>query len=205
LKIDKGPKLVFIGISFALLLWYFVFLSNFLGSFWIRVTLASIILSIYAALFNRDYHLGDQEVKLQSLWNGVLSGFLLYILFHIGYNILESYLQQGASRVYLLAENSSLYVAVVALIITSFCEEFFWRRFIQRTLISRYGITIGLTLSTAVYGLIHLSTFNLPLILAALISGFYWGVLYEYTRSFWLIAISHIIWTELIFIILPLV
>ena len=161
MKTDKGPKLVFIGISFALLLWYFVFLSNFLGSFWIRVTLASILLSIYAALFNRDYHLGDQEVKLQSLWNGVLSGFLLYILFHIGYNILEPYLQQGASA------------RAVALIITSFCEEFFWRRFIQRTLISSYGITIGLTLSTAMYGLIHLPTFNLPLILAALISGFY--------------------------------
>lgn len=204
MKTDDDAKPALIGIVFAFILWYFVFLSSLLDSFWIRVTSASLILAIYTAFINSYSHFEDHEVKLQAIWNGVLSGFLLYILFHFGFDILEPILHQGAFRVYLLAENTSLYVSVVALIITSFCEEFFWRRFIQRTLISSYGLSIGLTLSTAAYGLIHLPTLNLSLVFAALISGFFWGVLYEYTHSFWLIVFSHIVWTELIFIFLPL-
>ena len=39
---------VIIGVAAAFILWYFVFLTDLLVSFWYRVTLASITLAFYA-------------------------------------------------------------------------------------------------------------------------------------------------------------
>ena len=51
--------------------------------------------------------------------------------------------------------------------------------------------------------MIYLAIVFLPLA-GALIAGLFWGLLYEYTESFWVVVFSHIVWTELIFVFLPL-
>jgi membrane protease YdiL (CAAX protease family) len=45
---------------------------------------------------------------------------------------------------------------------------------------------------------------NVPLIAAALIAGLFWGILYQRTGSLLLVIASHLVWTELIFVFLPL-
>jgi membrane protease YdiL (CAAX protease family) len=182
-----------------------VFLTNYLDSFWIRVTLGSVLLAIFANIFGEDSFKDDLDINPGIILKGVIAGLILYTAFYIGYNLLESILYYGANSVYLFRTKKSLYVSFVTLFITSFCEEYFWRRYTQTILIRNYGFTIGLSLTTIFYGLIHLPTFNLPLVFAAFISGFYWGVLYEYTGSLWITIISHIVWTELIFVFLPLI
>lgn len=203
--LNRDDRNVFLGIAIAFILWYFVFLTSYLDSFWIRVTLSSVLLAIFANTFGEVSFKDDLDINLSIIWKGIIAGLILYLAFYIGYNLLESILYYGANSVYLFRTKKSLYVSFATLFITSFCEEYFWRRYTQTILIKNYGFTIGLSFTTIFYGLIHLPTLNLPLVFAAFISGFYWGVLYEYTGSLWITIISHIVWTELIFVFLPLI
>ena len=196
-------KNVIAGIGLAFALWYVVFLSHILDSFWYRVTVASIILASYAAIFGRGVAGGAHEISVSVVLKGVVSGGFLYASFFVGYNVFRSSLESGASSVYLFRTDSPLYIAAVSLIITSICEEFFWRRYMQTALVESHGGT-GLSLNALLYAFIHLPTGNLALVFAALIAGLFWGLLYEYTKSFWVVVFSHIVWTELIFVFLPL-
>jgi membrane protease YdiL (CAAX protease family) len=194
---------VVVGIGLAFALWYVVFLTHILDSFWYRVTIASIVLALYAAFLGRGVAGGDHEISVSMVLKGVVSGGFLYASFFVGYNVFRSSVESGASSVYLFRTDSPLYIAAVSLIITSLCEEFFWRRYLQTVLVESHGGT-GLSLNALAYAFIHLPTGNLALVFAALIAGLFWGLLYEYTESFWAVVFSHIVWTELIFVFLPL-
>jgi membrane protease YdiL (CAAX protease family) len=190
------------GVGLAFFLWCIVFLTGILGSFWLRVTFAAAALALYASFFGVAPS-GDLKLDRPTLVRGVLSGGLLYAVFHIGFSVFRPFVEQGAASVYLLGGGSQPYLAAPVLVFTSVCEEYFWRRYVQRSLVARRGKK-GLILSTLAYALIHLPTLNAPLVFAALVAGLYWGVLYEHTGSFGTIAVSHIVWTELIFVFLPL-
>lgn len=199
---SEGNKVI-VGIGLAFALWYVVFLTHILDSFWYRVTVASVLLASYAAVFGRGVTGGDHEISVTMVLIGVVSGGFLYASFFVGYNVFRSLVESGASSVYLFRTDSPLYIAAVSLIITSYCEEFFWRRYLQTALVESHGRT-GFSLSALTYAFIHLPTGNLALVFAALIAGLFWGLLYEYTESFWVVVFSHIVWTELIFVFLPL-
>jgi len=193
---------VIIGVVLSFLLWYFVFLSDLLWSFWYRVTFVSIILSCYAYIVGKT-SLSDVRLGRKDIIKGLGSGFALYGLFYIGFNVFKTLVAGGASNVYLYRSELPLFVPAMLLLATSFCEEFFWRHYIQTSIVERYGFK-GILLTTALYSAIHLPTMNLPLVAAAFISGLAWGLMYRYTRSLPLVVFSHIAWTELIFVFLPL-
>ena len=194
-------KITIIGVLLAFLLWYFVFMSELLFSFWYRVTAASIILAAYAYIYGGFKVDSSQFLKESVL--GLGSGVLLYILFYLGFNLFRVLVVQGASNVYLFRTELPLVIPASLLLVTSFCEESFWRRYTQKNLVKTYGAK-GIIITSVLYAAIHLSINNIPLVFAALIAGLFWGILYEYTDSFWIIVFSHIAWTELIFVFLPL-
>jgi membrane protease YdiL (CAAX protease family) len=154
----------------------------------------------------------DQEKLFQELTGfnivdfskGAIGGIILYLFFYIGYSSMRTFLLGGASKVYLFRAESPTTIIAVSLIITSFCEEFFWRAYIQRNLVLHYGLKNGILITTIAYALIHAPTMNTPLIFAALIAGLFWGILYAQTQNIWLVTASHLFWTELIFVFLPL-
>jgi len=198
---NKKMQNTIIGVVFSFLLWYFVFLSDLLFSFWYRVTGASIILATYA-------YLNDENKPLRTpteteIAYGLGSGILFYALFYVGFNVFRRFVEGGASNVYLFRSELPLIIPASLLLVTSFCEEYFWRKYTQRNLVQAYGDN-GIIITSVLYAAIHLSTTNTPLVFAALIAGVFWGILYEYTDSFWIIVFSHIAWTELIFVFLPL-
>ena len=190
---------VIIGIVLAYILWYFVFLVDTLNSIWYRVTFASLILTVYV---NTDNEL-PSFISLSEVVYGLGSGILLYALFYIGFNLFRPLVAEGVFNVYLFRNELPLIFPAILLILTSFCEEYFWRGFTQKNLIETYGKS-GVLITSILYASIHLPTFNFPLIMAALLAGLAWGILYEYTDSFWIIVFSHIAWAELIFVLLPL-
>ena len=197
----KSPdKNTIIGVLIAFLLWYLVFLSELLLSFWYRVTGASIILAAYAYAHRFSAH---RRTNLKESLIGLGSGVFLYILFYLGFNIFRAFVAVGASNVYLFRTEIPLIISASLLLVTSFCEEYFWRRYVQKSLVQAYQAK-GIIITSILYAAIHIPTNNIPLVLAALIAGIFWGILYEYTDSFWIIVFSHIAWTELIFVILPL-
>lgn len=198
---NKDSK-VAAGVALSFTFWYLVFMTEILASFWYRVTVASIVLASYA------YWVGGAELRnslprRKDVLFGLGSGVALYGLFVFGFNVFRSLVEGGASDVYLFRSELNLFIPGLLLLVTSFCEEYFWRHYVQTSLNDRLGFS-GILLTTSLYSAIHLPTMNMPLVAAALIAGLAWGLLYRYTGSLWLVVFSHIAWTELIFVFLPL-
>jgi membrane protease YdiL (CAAX protease family) len=197
----RSPR-IYVGILMAFILWYFVFLTDLLVSFWYRVTIAAIILATYAYFSDEK----KAQVKIPTgkdlVW-GIISGILLYALFFIGYQVFKPFVEAGALNVYEIRNEVSLILPAFVLLITSFCEEYFWREYIQSNLVTSLD-NFSVLVTSVLYAAIHIPTLNLPLVFAALIAGLTWGILYKYTDSIWVVTFSHIIWTEMIFVFLPL-
>lgn len=49
-----------------------------------------------------------------------------------------------------------------------------------------------------------MTTGNPVLLLAALVCGLFWGLLYHFTKSLPLVVISHTAWDLLVFLVFPL-
>ncbi len=189
------------GILIAFLLWYLVFLTDLLSSFWFRVTTASMILGLYAYRFNGADVL--KSISLKDIIYGVASGVSLYALFYLGFNVFKPLVSAGAENVYLIRTELPLIIPSALLLVTSLCEEYFWRGYIQSNLLENR--TLRVIATSILYASIHLATLNLPLTFAALIAGLAWGATYEATDSIWIAVFSHIVWTELIFVYMPLI
>jgi hypothetical protein len=203
---SRGISRAILGVGLAFALWSFTFLTGYMGSFWYRVTFSAILLALYATLAERKMIIqAVKDFQAVELAKGFAAGFLLYAIFYVGYSVLHSFLEVGASNVYLFRLESPEAIIASSLVLTSFCEEYFWRAYVQSSLAASYGASASVLVTTLTYALIHAPTMNAPLILAAFIAGLFWGALYQRTGSLWLVAASHLVWTELIFIFLPLV
>jgi len=176
-----------------------------MGSFWYRVTLSALLLALYASLAEREMISESVKgIRVEELAKGLVTGALLYAVFYVGYSVLRSFVEVGASNVYIFRLESPTIFIASSLVLTSFCEEYFWRAYVQRRLTASHGEKTGVLATTLAYALIHAPTMNAPLILAAFIAGLFWGILYQRTGSLWLVVASHLAWTELIFVLLPL-
>jgi hypothetical protein len=80
----------------------------------------------------------------------------------------------------------------------------YWRGLIQRAFSEKKGAYVGLGVASLAYALVHIPTFNFPLILTALIGGLVWGTLYKLTNSLTPGIVSHVLWDLMIFVLLPL-
>lgn len=176
-----------------------------MGSFWYRVTLSSLLLALFASLAEREMISEAVEgLRVEELVKGFVAGSLLYAVFYMGYSVLRSFLEVGASNVYIFRLESPTIIIASSLVLTSFCEEYFWRAYVQRRLTASHGDTTRVLTTTLAYALIHAPTMNAPLILAAFIAGLFWGIVYQRTGSLWLVVASHLAWTEMIFVLFPL-
>ena len=196
--------MIIVGIILSLLLWILLFSSDILGNFWLRLTLSVSILFLYAALTHGGKIRSRLRLRLPDLLIGAASGILLYIIFLAGYNLLGPWVSAGSSKVYQLAYNTPQALIALTLIYTSVGEEVFWRGYIQDVLQTRIGGMSGYLATTLLYSAIHLPTMNLPLVLAAFLAGCLWGALYLWRGVLISPITSHIIWTELVFVLAPL-
>lgn len=96
-------------------------------------------------------------------------------------------------------------VALQLLLLTGPAEELFWRGYVQRTLSQRWNADSGFVVTTALYTLIHLWSFNFMLIMSALVCGVVWGGLYR-LRPQWFpaLVVSHAVWDACVFVVFPI-
>jgi membrane protease YdiL (CAAX protease family) len=96
-------------------------------------------------------------------------------------------------------------IALLLLFIIGPAEELFWRGFVQQQLSSHWGENWGFVVTTAIYTLIHLWSFNFMLIMAALVCGIVWGGLYRLQPK-WLpaLVVSHAVWDACVFVVFPI-
>jgi uncharacterized protein len=173
------------------------------GNFWIKIGL-----SVLAVLF---YSLFWQKPKIsyqfRSLAVGFLSALVLYLVFFLG-NAFAPYVLHAANvqvgGIYSLGVNSNkVLVFLLLFFVTGPGEEIFWRGFLQDRLMKKWGNGVGLITATVAYGGVHVFSGNLMLILAALVAGAFWGLLYLWKRDLLIQIVSHSLWSAVIFVVAP--
>ena len=99
---------------------------------------------------------------------------------------------------------SSVIIAILLLLIIGPAEEIFWRGFVQRRLMLRFGSNIGFIAATVCYALVHIWSFNFMLVMAALVVGLCWGLTYRFfPRLLPALIVSHAVWDACAFVIFP--
>lgn len=105
---------------------------------------------------------------------------------------IRDYLQQ----IYSTRSQLPLWVIGLLLLIIAPAEELVWRGWVQDK--------VGLPIASLIYCLIHLPALNPPLLVAALVLGLHWGILYRRTGSLVPGLISHLSWDVAVFCVFPI-
>jgi hypothetical protein len=138
---------------------------------------------------------------------GLGSAAALYAVFWVG-NVLSRMLfpfaGAGIEGVYgFKAGASPVRIVLLMVLVIGPGEELFWRAFLQRRWMRRWGAARGSIAVAILYALVHAAGGNAMLVLAAAVCGLFWGWLYLKTRSALLVAVSHTLWDLAAFVFLP--
>ncbi len=203
-------KKVLFTILLAALLWT-VMLSPLTAphiNFWWMMTGSACVLSLFATLFYPEWrkkvHLTPANILL-----GIAIAVALWCVFWVGDKL--SQLMFGFARpqvdsIYGLKDGeSALLLSFLMLFLIGPAEEIFWRGYVQQSFTKKWGANIGFAVATAAYTLVHLASLNFMLIMAALVAGAAWGLLYRlFPERFAAIIISHALWDTAVFIWFPI-
>jgi uncharacterized protein len=174
------------------------------SNFWLKIGLSVIAVSSYSLVWQRP----QIRVRFRSFFLGLLSAAILYVLFYAGDRLAPFILPGAQSQVggiYSLGEGTSrILICLLLLLVTGPGEEIFWRGFLQDRLMQRWGDIPGFVVTTLIYTGVHVFSFNLMLILAALVAGAFWGLLYLWKRDLLLQITSHSVWSAVIFAVAPI-
>lgn len=199
-------RLVWGSAALAFGLWFVTF---YLGgpSFWIKIALSACILAavaLWAHTLKHNILRFDGRAVLQ----GLVSAVALYIVFWFGKEIsalLFPFAPQQVGAIYGKGAGfPTPAIVIILLFVTGPCEEIFWRGFLQRSLMVRYGRWPGWLITTAVYALVHVWSLNFMLVGAAAVAGAFWGLMYLRFRRLDGLIISHSLWSACIFALAPM-
>ena len=179
-------------------------------NFWLCISITALVLAGLAVLLGGNT-IEKRHIDLEALLIGLGAAVGLYVLFWAAAWLLHLPLLAGLNlteqllALYTLKETAPIYLILpVLLIITSPCEEIFWRGFVQRGIAQSLGTTKGWLLSAVLYALVHVVSLNPLLVAAALISGLIWGWMYLKQHHIVSCIICHALWAIAVFVILPL-
>ena len=194
-------------------LWFYMFSPWTAGltNFWYTMTASALILILMAWSLGRDsqFSIFNFQFSIRQLLLGIALAAALWGVFWVGDKL--SSLMFGFAR----GQVDSIYgmktgiqpwiIALLLLFIIGPAEELFWRGFVQQQLSLHWGENWGFVVTTAIYTLIHLWSFNFMLIMAALVCGIVWGGLYRLQPK-WLpaLVVSHAVWDTCVFVVFPI-
>ncbi len=176
--------------------------------FWLVMTLAALVMTLMVTCFSP---LWWKNIPLQ--WRDVLLGVgiavVMWGVFWTGdklSRLMFHFARPEVDAIYGIKEGwSPVLVSCLLLFIIGPAEEIVWRGFVQRTLAERFGDNVGLVIGLACYTLIHVMSLNFMLIMAALVAGAVWGLLYRFfPQRFGAIILSHALWDAAVFVWFPI-
>lgn len=199
-----------ISVGIAALLWFFMFSpwTSGLGNFWVNMSIAATVLTVCALKGGDGVHFERKNIALQ-LMLGIAIAFALWGVFWVGdklSRLMFEFARGQVDSVYgMKAGSSPVLIACLLLFVIGPAEEYFWRGYVQKTLSGICGPTGALTVTTIVYALVHIWSFNFMLVMAALVAGAFWGLIYRLRPSLLpALIVSHAVWDALVFVILPI-
>ncbi len=212
---SSGQRLV-IAVLTAALLWFYMF-SPWTGgwpNFWVVMSCSAVILTTLGLSFTPDRkELLKIEKPALQLLGGIVIAFALWGIFWIGDKVsswMFTFARPEVDSVYAMKTGLPAWlIAVLLLCLIGPAEELFWRGYVQRTM----GRILGgknpedkaFILTAVIYALVHIWSFNFMLIMAALVAGLVWGLIYRLRpQALPALIISHALWDALVFVLLPI-
>lgn len=193
-------------VALAFVLWFATFALPF-GSFWVKISLSAALLA-GISLFLQPPRRAEFPLDGRTLLIGLVSAAALYAVFWLGRTIslqLFDFAGNQIGSIYHKGDGTPLWAIMLMLFcITGPSEEIFWRGFLQRQLMGRFGRWIGCAMAIGLYAAVHVSSMNFMLIGAAAVAGAFWGVLYARLGRLTPLILSHSIWSMVIFAVFPM-
>ncbi len=203
-----------IAVGVAALLWCYMFSPWTAGmsNFWLNMSLSALILSCMALAWSPG--LPQVEKPLLQLAGGILLALLLWGIFWVGDKAaawLFPFARGEVNSIYAMKTGVPPWViALLLLLLIGPAEEFFWRGYVQRSLErvferKRRGRDRAFVITALVYALVHVWSLNFMLVMAALVAGGVWGLIYRFNpRALPALIVSHALWDALVFVWLPI-
>ena len=190
----------------AALFWFVTFYLTW-ASFWIKISFSAATLAILSLLLqpNRKERI---RIDARAVALGLASAAILYFIFWTGKAVSEVILPFSGGQIggiYDKGAGTPMWViALLLFFVTGPSEELYWRGYLQKNLMMRYGQWQGWLLATAIYAAVHIWSFNFMLVGAAAVAGAFWGAMYWRLKNLTPVIISHSVWSAVIFAVFPM-
>lgn len=202
-------KKVILSILVAAILWFVMFSpwTTHLFNFWKTMAISALILIGLSVFMAKD--IKKQVVfSLKDIVIGVVSAVVLWAVFFLGdyfSTMLFDFAKLQVGNIYQMKDGENpLFLGILLVFLVGPAEEIFWRGFVQNRIGKKYGEWSALILTTLVYAFVHIWSFNFMLIMAAMVCGAFWGLLYKYNKNLLTLIISHALWDVAVFILFPI-
>ena len=199
-----------ITVIIAAALWFVMFspMTAPHVNFWLTMTSSAVILTGLVTVFDKGWW-RRLKLRFSDLLAGVCIAAVLWGVFWLGDKVSSWFFDFARGQVdaiYGIKEGASPWLlSALLLLLIGPAEEIFWRGYVQRTLSSRLGANAGFVIATALYAVVHVISCNFMLVMASLVAGFVWGILYRFfPERFPAIAVSHAVWDAAVFVWLPI-
>jgi len=187
-------------------LWFVTFALGW-ASFWIKISLSASLLAAISFLLRpprrEDFRFDGRAVLL-----GLVSAAALYFIFWAGKAVstaIFDFAGRQIGGIYHKGTGTSLLtIALLLFLVTGPSEEIFWRGYLQRSLMERFGRWPGWAAATAIYAGVHIWSWNFMLVGAAAVAGAFWGAMYARLGHLPPVILSHSVWSMVIFAVFPL-
>ena len=203
-------KKLVISIIVAFVLWTVMFSpwTKEYVYFWTAMSISAVVLISISFIFY------GKEIKQSIWWSwkdagiGVLSAAVLWGIFWLGNyfsTLLFPFAESQIGGIYNMKSGENYWVVgLLLLFVIGPAEEIFWRGYVQQRLGKRFSVVGSMILATAVYTLVHIASFNFMLIMAAMVCGVFWSLMYSWKKNLLPLIISHALWDVAVFIVFPI-
>lgn len=177
-------------------------------NFWWMMTASACSLTLLSSLFAPGWW-KRISITPSNIFYGILIAVALWGVFWLGdklSQLLFDFARPQVDTIYGMKDGESPWLLTVLLLfLIGPAEEIFWRGYVQQALSQRWNPNVGFVVTTLVYALVHAGSFNFMLVMAAMVAGAAWGLLYRFfPERFTAIIISHAIWDAAVFIWFPI-
>ncbi len=203
---DFRPLPLIGTVLLAALFWFVTFYLTW-ASFWIKISFSAATLALLSLLLQSDRK-DPIRIDARAVALGLVSAAVLYFIFWTGKAVSAAIFPFSGGQIggiYDKGAGTPMWViALLLFFVTGPSEELYWRGYLQKNLMLRFGNWQGWLLATAVYAAVHIWSFNFMLIGAAAIAGAFWGAMYWRLKSLTPVIISHSVWSAVIFAVFPM-
>ena len=204
-----------VALIVAALLWFYMFSPWTAGltNFWLTMTASALILTAMALFFSPEKP-PSVDRPLWQILSGILIALILWGIFWVGDKVsalLFDFARPEVDSIYSMKTGLPPYaIAALLLLVIGPAEEFFWRGYVQRTMVKLFGggkrpQDKSFVLTAIIYASVHVWSLNFMLVMAALVAGCVWGLLYRLQpRMLPALIVSHALWDALVFVWMPI-